>query len=73
MTMIKKYNYGNETFSLQPISEEEILKAVKKLPSNKGRITKPPTTDRPPTIEHRPTDRSSTDLLTTDPSTHQPY
>ena len=35
------------------------------------RITKPPTTDRPPTTAHRPTDRCSTDPPTTDPPTHQ--
>ena len=37
-----------------------------------GRITKPPTTDRPPTNNHRPTDRSSTNPPTTDPPTGPP-
>ena len=33
-----KYNYGNETFSLQPITKKDILKADKKLLSNKACI-----------------------------------
>ena len=44
------------------------LKAVKKIPSNKGCITKPPTTDRPLTTNHQPTYRS---CMTNWPPTHR--
>ena len=33
-----KYHYGNETLSLQPINKKDILKADKKLSSNKACI-----------------------------------
>ena len=36
------------------------------------RITKPPTTDRSPTTDHRPTDKFSTDPPTTDPPISAP-
>ena len=36
---LRKFHYGNETFSLQPISKEDIFKAVKRPSLNKACIS----------------------------------